>query len=288
LSILTKISIVVLVVLVLLSCAVFVTQATVAPNYRDLFEQEQARSELFKQQAATAEQGLALVKNERDVNLQAASDAKRDKETRIGELQAAASSLEVKYAGLQASNERLTAELGAQRAIVEDVNKRYDRLLAQSKADRKTINAKTEEASRLSSLLRDSRARVDRAERVARVYREQIVELEGKVAEMEQVIADNAKRGSATPGSPDGVQSPRDIEGSVLAFKGGIASVNVGSAKGVKVGMTLVVSRGPSFVGYMKVSEVDARHAAGIISDHRMDPQPGDKVTSAQAVATGG
>ena len=65
----------------------------------------------------------------------------------------------------------------------------------------------------------------------------------------------------------------------ILAVKEGIASINAGSAKGIRSGMRLVVYRGAQFVGYLKIIEVEAQEAAGLMVDTAVQAQQGDKVT---------
>ena len=65
-SILTKICIVVMLVLILLACPVFITQATVVPNYRDLYETAVEDNELLRHQARNAMLAEQTVQRQRD------------------------------------------------------------------------------------------------------------------------------------------------------------------------------------------------------------------------------
>ena len=66
--------------------------------------------------------------------------------------------------------------------------------------------------------------------------------------------------------------------GSIVAVGNGIASVNLGSEDGVEKDVELVIRRGPKFVGFLRIGEVDVHNSAGIIFGQALDVKPGDRV----------
>ena len=56
-----------------------------------------------------------------------------------------------------------------------------------------------------------------------------------------------------------------------------IASINCGSAKGVKAGMVATVSHGPDYVCDIQITTVNTNDAAGLIVNKRMNPSKDDK-----------
>jgi cell shape-determining protein MreC len=69
-----------------------------------------------------------------------------------------------------------------------------------------------------------------------------------------------------------------NIKGQVTAVQGDALSINVGSAKGVREGMVLVIHRKDKLVGYLRIDEVEVDEAVGIIEEKQSDPQQGDTV----------
>ena len=68
------------------------------------------------------------------------------------------------------------------------------------------------------------------------------------------------------------------LVGTILAVREGVASINVGSARGVKRGMKMVVHRGEMLIGYLRIDEVSVQEAAGVITDNKIPAATGDKV----------
>ena len=57
-----------------------------------------------------------------------------------------------------------------------------------------------------------------------------------------------------------------------------MASINIGSAKGIKKGMRLIVFREDNFVAHLQIELVDLNNAAGVIVNKRLEPRKTDKV----------
>ncbi|MCD6364523.1 MAG: hypothetical protein J7M14_01480 [Planctomycetes bacterium] len=280
-SILTKVSVVILVVLVLLACPVIISQATVAPNYRDLYETKVSENALLKQDASHRALAVEVAKNERDEAIKKLLAADSTKRMRISELQADKESLEIRDAKNKAAVDRLTTGLEVQMSIVSDAQKRYDALSLEAKKYRDRINALNEELAQLNVLLKDSQSRIDRDEKAMKYYKEKITELEEKNIELAREVVELKKfsRGAEGPASA-GPQTPRELKGTIQAVKGNIDSINIGSAKGVRRGMELIINRGPLYVGRLRISEVDAQNAAGVVTDAQVEVKAGDKVAS--------
>jgi len=60
LNILTKICIVIQLVLILIACPVFITQATVVANYKDHYERQVLRGSVLNQTAAQAQMNIVF------------------------------------------------------------------------------------------------------------------------------------------------------------------------------------------------------------------------------------
>ena len=283
-SILTKISVVLLVVLVLVACPVFITQATVPPDFRQKWLEAESKCTLAGMHAKNSQ--LAMLKKDAQLAEETAransAEAARDK--LVGELSDKIDKLRADLVAQRARTERLSVVLAGQETIIKNVNARSDRLEAEGKDYRTQLNTRIEKNSRLSVMLKESQSREHRLMVIARVDKERIADLERQVEEERAKPATTAGQATPQPGSGQ-PPLPPPPDGTITAVKSGIASINIGSAHGVRPGMKFAIVRGPHFIGYLRISQVRMQHAAGTVSDNRLAPKAGDKVTSAQAQA---
>jgi len=280
LSTLTKICVVLLVVLVLLACPIFISMATVPYSYRQLYREQQDRNDAIMAQAAHNELQLQ----------RAVADAK-EADTRAKTVSAKAFLEEQKLkASLEAA---LLANSGFQDELAQlnarltklstglDAERTQKSLLSQQLAETRKKNATLAEENRqVNEVLRQTKANFDRVEKQAVFLREEIAVREARIGQLEEQLAAGGisakdSEAAAAPVAPDTA-----ISGRIDIVREDLAQINVGSAKGVKPGMKLIISRGDQFVGYLRISEVDINSAAGFIVDKRLDPMKGDRVSS--------
>ena len=291
-NILTKICIVVLAVVALLACPVFVRQATVIPYYKGMYEQEQRRSALVLQDRDNINLAYEESVRQRDKALDDYSSANQERLNSDAKLRNDVAKRELELAASKALGARLQAENGALVALHKDDQRRLDDGLALNLKYREQIEVLGEGKARVEDLLAEARVQLTKAQALAKLFRDR----EGvAVRDLEianELIAKyrrkhpniDADDGKGTNGTPE-------VHATILAVKEGIASINAGSAKGIRSGMRLVVYRGAQFVGYLKIIEVEAQEAAGLMVDAAVEAQQGDKVTDEQSVgraATGG
>lgn len=280
-NLLTKICVVVLVVLILLACPVFITQATVGPNYRHAYNQQVNRNEVLSQHARHTQLALQQVKRELDEAISRAAEAQAARQREVEDMQTRLSAEQLKGARFENQLKKYNAELTELRANYAHVRKRTEQLADQLGQAREKIDEFNEENRRLSDLLKQTQSENDRLGKIARVLREQLVERDERIKHLEQQIAATGATGvPLRPAEGLVVPGAEEIAGTITALRGDLASINVGSAKGIKVGMKLIVYRGGQFVSHLRIQEVDVSQAAGIIIDRRLDPMQGDKVTT--------
>ncbi len=274
-NILTKICVVILLVLVLFASFTFVNMATVPQNWRNLYQQKKQEATLNAQ--AVRYQKLLntrLSEELKDVRDRADTLAVQLADTKKG-LVPGPEDLGVKEmaAQLQAANTRL-AEL---QLNVEAMAKRNDRLVAQLDETRKTVDDLQKLNRRATGEITQLRGKLERSERVVRALQRQLQDRDERIAELEKQLEEGAGvADTARPGAP----ATGHITGTITAVRDGLASINVGSAQGVSRGTKLYIYRDASFVGYLRVDEVDEGEAAGTIIDKQLDPVIGDKVTN--------
>lgn len=279
-NVLTKICVVVLLVLVLLACPVFITQATLAPNYRDAYERQFRRNEALvmnnRLKTLLAERLVAEI-NQRT---QAANETQGELTRQVENLIAAQTRLQAENAQLRADYKKISGEMSDLRLLGKQNIERRVLLTNQLGETRKELDKVYKMYRRTEDLLMQARAEVERLEKVARVLRERLVELEEQIREKDEIIV-KLKAGGAKGGEEAGpAMPPPRITGTVDSVRGDLIGVNIGSAKGLKPGMRLIIYRGAEFVAHLGVQEVDVNAAAGVVSDKRLDPIVGDKVTT--------
>jgi len=276
LSILTKICVVVLLVLILLACPVFISQATVAPNWRYAYEQEVERGKGYMMDAKREMLAHEKTIAERD---KAQADLNRltaQKDVEISRLTASLAAWQTKSAAQENNLTSLTAKVGALQREAANFNKRNDLLASQLDEARKNINKLTNEITRVSDLLKQAEAEKARVDKLARVFQERIRELEDENEALRQ--SGGSARAKATGEVAAVTGEP--VTGTIETVKGNYASINIGSAKGIKPKMKLIVYRGEKLVAFLRIEQVDVDEAAGIIVDRQLDPMQGDKVTN--------
>ena len=280
LSILTKICVVLLAVLVAVACPVFISHATVTAKWKVACESAQAENESIRQ--ATQQKGLALTaSNAENKQLRTALDKLRNEST----AQAKASQLEVArlqtlIANYVSTIKSMAADSTIKSAVLDDTNKRNEANSKQGKLYRDEINRKAEEVNRLSFILKEAQSKLTRAEKASRIKEEKIVELQQREQELLVTVKELMRSGAKLGSGDQVVAADRDLVGRVLAVRGGIASINIGSANGVTRGMMLVITRDNDYVGKLRIAEVSASEAGGMIVDKRLVAQAGDVVKS--------
>ena len=273
-SILTKTCIVVLVIVVLLACPVFVMKATVDPIYRDRFEQEQLKSKLAEQDAAHTKVALALAAKERDVAVERAAEAEARRVRDMGDLATVKAQVENDLAAMKTTVAQLTARLEAAQAISQSAVARASSLDVQAGKDRTRISVLVQDNAQLKADVRTTQGRFDLADKLLRIAREDLGDLEKRYKEL-------LARGGARVVTGEAPVAPADISAAIATvLKTGIASIDVGSARGIRRGMKLVIHRDGQFLAYLRITLVSPDDSAGLVVGKRADVKPGDRVSS--------
>ena len=278
-NILTKICVVILLVLVIFACPIFITQATVGPNYRHLHEQEQKRSQLFAQSAQAARLRAELLNSQREEAFrqisalrQELATARDSADTKVKELQGAKASLEAEKAGMETNVAKLAT-------VVKDDQEQIKKLTKDLGDSREMISKLTKDSLDLKGLLDEATHQAERAQLVARSFREKNEELKNEIKDLRERFAAGGQRPSE---APEVRGTGPVITGTITAIDRDVASISIGSAQGIKLGMKLMIYRSQDFVAYMTIENVDVGEAAGIITDKRLEPKQGDAVSTLQ------
>ena len=279
-NILTKISIVVLVLLSIFSGVVFSSQAMVGPNYRVEYDDMERQRDQADLKARNADLTLSNAQAKID-------DLQKERAQLTGELEGRIKALNSELAEknslidqLEDNFDQLTLRLDGlkesldlsetQRKLLDEQMKRMD-----AKFDRTQA-----EYTATQNDLAAAHAQIERDAGEKRVLREQIVHHE---EEIERLISKVKELGGEIEATDVTVYTASKLTATITAVQGdGLASINIGQIGGAREGMVMFVYRGSDFVGHLRIEEVDDNASAGVIFDVRdgMSVQQNDRVTN--------
>ena len=274
---------VVLVPLVAAASVLFINLSVVPPNYRLLYEREAKRRALSDQAHRNSnvalnstQQDLATLNRQKD-------ELEREKTAESRALQRELEETKNELKDLTTKFNNISSKLTELSINYKDYLARTERLESQLAEEREKFGKKFQENIDLYKLLNQKSTAYERIERNYRVLKEQIEDQKLTIQTLEKKLEDY---GGITAGGSRGdkvaVGTDKIIAGEIIAIdeKESLASINVGSAKGVEKGMRLVISRDAEFIGYLRIESVELNSSAGQVEDKEKDPAMGDKVRS--------
>lgn len=279
---LTKVCIVVLVVLILVSMPVFITLANIVPNWHKAFVQEQQQKLIAESnhRVAMASTNTLLANYERNKAVNAA---------KITAIEAAVQQRDEQIKAANLADVQLRADLGSAQDATKrqqtlaasqlDVNKE---LIGQIDKQRTQINEKDTEIISLRKAKDDAEANSVRDKAAARLALEQLVAADMKNRELTDKL-EKALSGQrvSNAGPSDILKADKGpIIGTVTTVTGNLASINVGKVKGIEKGMVLVIYRSDEYIGRLQIESVELDNAAGVIVDKKHEPKANDKVVT--------
>ncbi len=288
LSPLTKILIVLLTISSIFLCGIVVTYVANADNYRELYNDLKAERDAFEKKVG----GLTKQLNEKIDEKQRLED-KLNREiasltTRIGELEG-----QLKI--VEAEKEDALRRVNSWAAIVMDFSKTTDehtQLLKNTLAEKIRLEAEQikdrKELDELTTSLEEKMAVIVMLDEKTKLLLEEKAELQDRLDKLLQPFDKRAvepvpvtrKKTIARPVMP----AARDIElkGLIKAvdLKNSMASISIGKAAGVKVGMKFHVTRGADFICDILIIDVDAEEAVGVLELIKQQPKTGDNIST--------
>lgn len=288
-STLTKVFVVLLVVFSIAFTSMTVSMVAQTTNWRDTAEK-------YKQHARTADTNLrhqiaasaAMLAGAKDTmrddldrihGLEKDWGKCRDRNVELGSNMAGATAEKNTLAGM---NSALVDQLQVTEAARAEYRKQRDGLenrnidLEQRNID---LNDRVNELTTQITVLIEQRRQYEQQIHILRAENE-------KLAQRSQMSSS-----SAALEAPEGAAIPdvlaltpvarSAIRGRVLEVSGGLVTVSVGSADGVKKNMVFVIHRGDQYVGDLKISDVDPNQSAGRLVQSAAAPASGDSVTDA-------
>jgi Tfp pilus assembly protein FimV len=281
---LTKIAIVVMVVLMLIATAIFVSLTTTQANYKTAYQREKERAQIAAQTA-------------RDMSI-AAAKSTQAAQARIEANTEALNDLRRTNAELSSKVQKLDGDIAEMEADVSQKDTQIDRLSTSLQSEIETRKTLTDNLNDVTKNLKDAteavtklKATIARQEtdiegltQMNKIRIENIRQLREELAARDKLI-DDLRSGTGVvatdaAGEPMVDDTTEKVLGQITAIEDGVASIDIGKANGVDKGMRLIVYRGSNFVGYLNVSNVTTTQAAGLITLSEMAPQVGDSVTN--------
>ena len=277
-STLTKISIVVLALLILVFAGPLIQLATTGPNWKRAYQSEKQRRELAE---VMARNNMLLSQV-----WQRQYEALRDTHDQsIRHYSSTISSKDDQIRRLTLQLAECTGQQKEMAALMKAAQQSRDKQFNLNKILLKQLDEKRKENIKLSDLVRtlqdkikENLANIEVLTKSVRVLQEQIAEREQEIARLRKQI----EQGGIKPTEAAAVapKAPK-IEATVTAVKGDIASLNVGSASGVKKGMEFIIYRDAKFVANLRIAEVGVSSCAGFIEDAQRPVMVNDKATTA-------
>ncbi len=274
-NILTKICVVVLLILVLVASVVFINTATVPQNYRMLYEQEATRAQLYEQAVRTQK----LLANRQAEEIDTLKGDKGTLLTQVAKLEQekVPDPVSIQTKKLMEQIEAANTNLAKLQLDVDAGGKRNELLAKQLDDERVKTASLQVTIGRGSSDLIQAQGKLERGERVIHALERQLQDRDERIKDLENQVGGSAAAGGA--GAITAVP-PGQVTATISAVRGDHAGINVGAAQGVARGQKLYIYRNASFVGYLRIDDVDEAQAAGTIVDKQLDPAIGDKVTN--------
>jgi hypothetical protein len=281
LSILTKISVVILVVASIVASVVFTALATVQPNWKHSFDQER---QAYQRLDGRCQEYMADAVQARTQLTNASSDFVNKQATAVDNLykqQQTSRQLTNINAGLASNANIFAAKLTALQRSLE----KNRVTLKQYKAERDEARLALTNSSKHSNSIANELANVqginEQLQLNLKGARETVAELKTQLAQKDDTIDKLRRSGGKIQKVATGeVLSGDPITGTITAVDNQLIAVNVGSANGIEKGMKLIVYRGGTFVGQIRIQQVKLDESVGLVIDKKMNPQPGDKATT--------
>ncbi|MHC4462202.1 MAG: coiled-coil domain-containing protein [Planctomycetota bacterium] len=287
-SSLTKILIVLLTISSIFLCGIVVTYVANADNYRKLHTELRAERDSFRQKFNSStkdynEKKAEMEQLEDKLNNEIASITKRLKQ------------LQSEFKIIEAEKEDALRRVNSWAAIVRDfyeTNDKQGQLLKNTLAEKTRLEAEKEKnlksLDELTTSLEEKMAIIVMLDDKTKRLLEEKAELQGRLDKL--LLPFDKRAVEPVPITPEKtiaqptIPKTRDIElkGLIKAvdLKNSMASITIGNAAGVKVGMKFHVTRGDMFICDILIIDVDAEEAVGILELIKQQPKVNDNIST--------
>jgi hypothetical protein len=184
----------------------------------------------------------------------------------------ASSVLQGNFDSLKASLTELGKDLEASLAMQKQLSEEKSTLAT-------AVGSSNEVARGLKRDFDEATVQIRRLDTMAKHYALLIKDLRSENKELQTEVAKNPTVASASSGiiaPPPG----QTVSGRITEVLDGVASINIGRAKGIKEKMLLKVFRGGKYVCHLRIDLVHPDSSAGVILDKKLAVLQGDEVAT--------
>ena len=277
-NILTKICVVVLVVVNLFASAVFIAYANGSENLKQKCENLESARQAAEVTAGNQMVHASLLQTEKATlqsQLVAVESGAREKidalNVQVGKLETANSAQQINQQGILTQIAGLRTDIQAMEVSRSETIKA---LAEANRAKEEVQKENTELQGKLAQIEADLRRQAGTID----VLRRDNANLREQTERLSELVAKGGGSSDVGGGGGGNAAPVANVRGQVTAVQGDAVSINVGSAKGVREGMIMVIHRKDLLVGYLRIDEVDVDQAAGVIEEKQADPQQGDAI----------
>lgn len=285
-SILTKVFALLVSALSIFLCGVVITFIARTQNWKELYNQQKTLTEAAQIKAMATEMWSTetITRHEQIVqNLRRNID-------QIQSLNADLNEQLTSEAQESANNKRMAMTavdtMKALETTVANLLQNQLELREALETDRKEMIAAKTERIEVTRKYNAVQAENNQLNSKIRQQTEKIYSLEDELAELQQKL-DKVTLASDefTPGPQVGMTTPAvesgvPIRGQVIDIRDDKVAISVGSASGVRKGMTFWVTRGSEFLGNMKIIHVEPQQSVGMLDIQKGIVVAGDSVTT--------
>jgi len=272
-------------VLALLSCVVFYQEVSTSRNWKKLAINQTQRANVAETESRN--QMLAAENWERLYQEQKAKikGLQRSTQVALDAKQTQIRTLQVKNTEFMTGLKELATQLSSIESSLKAAVDR-NKLLSDQLNTALAQKIQTEnELRHKQDKITEQDAQIETLQAGRRVLDGRIKELQQEVEELARQIAKMETEGVASSVKAGGgtvavVEGDAKIEATVTAVKDSLASLNVGSASGIKKNMVFILYRGAEFVGNIRIADVGTTNCAGIVFEAVKEVRIGDKATN--------
>ena len=282
-SILTKICVVLVLVVSVAASGAFLRIVSVQRSWKQAYKDQESKAAVADLTAANDKIALQKALAKIETAQTSISDLKKSltdaQNANTADKAAAAQNAAIvqgNYDSLKASLTELQKALDASLAMKAQLLKENATLATAVETANATARGLKKDLDEASVLIR-------RLENMGRHYALLIKDLQAEKAELQLQLenTDTAAAGKGGGATAAAVTTAgQAVSGKVTAVDQGIASINIGRAKGISEKMVLKIYRSGKFVAHLRIDLVEPDSSAGVILDKKLDVLQGDNVAT--------
>jgi len=265
----------------------FLRIVTVQRSWKDAYKRQLSRAQIAHLTSANDKialqklaESLEKVRGESLAHQKALGDEKTARAADKATAAQAIAVLQGKFDVLNANLTKLQTDLASSLAMKAQ-------LLEEKNALAKQLELANEASRDLKKDLDEASVQIRRLDTMVKHYALLIKDLRAENKELQSEIALLRSKLPTVAGTRSGDTTPapvtapgQAVSGKVTAVHDGVASINIGRAKGIKEKMKLKIFRGGKFVAHLRIDLVEPDSAAGVILNKKLDVVQGDEVAT--------